>query len=523
MFDKPVTIFSLWRYVLWIFVFCVVVAFSITQLSGEPISNSEGFIHRSQKSVLHLSFFISSRPFTTDFFYKIWGSDPYLVVVGQKILSVFCWTFLGLAISHILRNPFLAMLSLVTLSTAGLWWNVGGWANVMRSESLAFSFFALWYGCTVLLRETKSWRLFVLLCFVTVFFSFTRDNMPYFLFLFAMFTLVFAKSSDAVRKKQWLAYLAIVLIVAILQSVSAQIGKRHQFPLINVILQRILPYQDRVHFFQSRGMPVDAKFIETWKGQWASGHDWALFKDPKNKLFMDFTLYKGKYVYGLFLLTHPVYSIKSAWNDRISIFSLNKYSYTKAPPSNALVQISSWFWNFCAWLIKNLLPVIFIFSVLIVKHDDFPLIGMIGIVFNGFLIYHADAMEVERHSLIVLIVLSTVSVHLLFIYADRLVNKIKGLPIKNYFSIDLYLIFLRLSIFSRSHVLRGNAVWTLCVLPLENNHKQIRKNLIDKDGNQYIFFIPARGRKASKRHSHAKHGNEKFLCRTHDTKIIQRT
>jgi hypothetical protein len=34
--------------------------------------------------------------------------------------------------------------------------------------------------------------------------------------------------------------------------------------------------------------------------------------------------------------------------------------------------------------------------------------------------------------------------------------------------------------FSRSHVLRGNAVWTLCVLPLENNHKQIRKNLIEK-------------------------------------------
>jgi len=31
-------------------------------------------------------------------------------------------------------------------------------------------------------------------------------------------------------------------------------------------------------------------------------------------------------------------------------------------------------------------------------------------------------------------------------------------------------------IFSRSHVLRGNAFWTLCVLHLENNQKQIRKN-----------------------------------------------
>jgi len=138
LFDKPVTIFSLWRYVLWIFVFCVVIAFSITQLSGEPIFNSEGFIERAQQnSVLRLSFFTSSRPFTTDFFYKIWGSNTYSVVAGQKIFAVFCWTFLGLAISSTIRNNFLAMLSLVTFSTAVLWWNVGGWANVMRSESLS--------------------------------------------------------------------------------------------------------------------------------------------------------------------------------------------------------------------------------------------------------------------------------------------------------------------------------------------------------------------------------------------------
>jgi len=257
--------------------------------------------------------------------------------------------------------------------------------------------------------------------------------MPYFLFLFAMFTLAFAKSSDAVQKKQWLIYLAIVLIVAILQSVSAQIGKRHQFPLINVILKRILPYQDRVHFFQSRGMSVDAEFIETWKDQWASSHNWALYKDSKHKPFMDFTLHRGKYVYGQFLLTHPVYAVKSVWDDRVSIFSLNKYSYTNDPPSNVLVQIISSFWNSCAWLIRYLLPVILILSVLIVKRDVFPFIAIVCILCNAFLIFHADAMEVERHSLIVLIVLAVVFVHLVFIFADMLVDKIKVWKNESYF------------------------------------------------------------------------------------------
>lgn len=429
MFNRPLSIYSLWLYGLWLLFFCALTVFAITQLSGEPIFNSEGFIRRSKNSILELSFYTSNRPFTTDFFYKIWGSEPYQVVVGQKIFSVFSWTFLGLAISCTIHNPILKLLSLTTFSSIALWWNVGGWNNVIRSESLSFSFFALWYGVALLFKQTKSSKLFVLLIPVTVFFSFTRDNIPYFLLLFIMLTIIyfFVNKEAELSKRQWIIYIVIVLIVSILQSVSAQIGKRHQFPLINVIFKRILTYDDRIDFFKSRGMPVDNEFILKWKDQWASGHNWELFKNPKYNPFMEFTLHKGKYVYGAFLLTHLGYSIKSAWKDRKEIMSKNLYDYTNHPPLEFLVQICSGFWNTLTNLIKKqLLLLICLVSLLIARREVFPLIAAICILFNGFFIYHADAMEVQRHNLIVLIVLAAVSVHLFFVLTDLLYNKAKS-------------------------------------------------------------------------------------------------
>ena len=127
------------------------------------------------------------------------------------------------------------------------------------------------------------------------------------------------------------------------------------------------------------------------------------------------------------MLTHPKYSLQSAWNNHENILSNNLYGYTSHPPLEVLVQICSGFWNTWVHLIKKqLLPLFCLVSLLMAKREVFPLIAAICILVNSFFMYHADAMEVERHSLIVLIVLAATSMHLFFIAADKLYDKVKS-------------------------------------------------------------------------------------------------
>lgn len=394
--------------------FDFIMAYFLSELSGGPIFNSEGFISRSKNSLLNWSFYTSNRPFTTDLLYKIYGSNPPNAVIGQQILSAFSWTLLGFAVSLTIKRQLLSVLALIIFPTLAFWWNITGWTYVMRSESSAFSLFAFWYAMMVLYHKYH-WRiLLVLLSVVTLFFSFTRDNIPYFLILVAalMFVISF-RSQSKKQRRGWLSYVIIVVIIFTLQVISAQIGARHQFPLINVIFKRILVDEEKTHYFVSHGMPIDEDFITRWKGQWASSHNWALYKEDKYEDFRNFTLHEGKYVYGLFLLSHADYTFKSAWDNRRSIFFVSNWypKYTKNNFHN--IVIISQFWELYSST-TFLLILMSILSLLFIRNYPYLFIIIPCTIINGIFIYHADAMEVIRHSLMIMIVLCTVSMHTLF-------------------------------------------------------------------------------------------------------------
>lgn len=400
-------------------IFDFIMAYFISELSGAPIFNSEGFINRSKNTLLNWSFYTSGRPFTTDFLYKIYGSKPPNAVIGQQILSAFGWTLLGFAVSLTIKRKLLSVLALIVFSTLAFWWNIAGWTYVMRSESSAFSLFAFWYAMMVLYHKYHWPVLLVLLSVVTLFFSFTRDNVPYFLVLVSALMLVISFFGQSRKQRRgWLIYFIIVVIIFILQAISAQIGARHQFPLINVLFQRILVDEEKTHYFVSHGMPVDDDFITRWKGQWASSHGWNLYKEAKYEDFRNFTLHEGKYVYGLFLLNHADYTFKSAWNNRHSIFTTNATPYTgKTPPDHIMIVSQFWELYRSATFLLILMSVL---SLLFIRNYPYLFVIIPCTIINGIFIYHADAMEVMRHSLMIMIVLCTVSMHTLFKISDTL-------------------------------------------------------------------------------------------------------
>lgn len=126
---------------------------------------------------------------------------------------------------------------------------------------------------------------------------------------------------------------------------------------------------------------------------------------------MDFTLHKGKSIYGLFLLTHMGYTLNSAWQNRSLILSTNSTGYTGKPPQRNIIVLSR-FWN---WYHSAtfLLGLMFFISLFFIKKHPYLFATMLCIIINGIFIYHADAMEVARHCLIVEIVISVVTMHTL--------------------------------------------------------------------------------------------------------------
>ncbi len=402
--------------------FGLIVFYFMSVMPVTPQFKSEGFIERSKNSLLSFAFYTSDRPFTVDLFYKIFGSEPSNVVIGQQLFSAFCWTFLGFAISQTIKNRTLSFLSLLILSTVPFWWNIAGWTNVMRSESVTFSLFALWYANLILYYEYRIKILFVTLCTVTLLFSFTRDNIPYFLLLFAALLAFLPRKRHA-----WFKYFVFVLIVFGLQVSSAQTGQRHQFPLINVLLQRVLVDEVRVDYFISHGMPVDKDFIEKWERQWATSYDWALYKEARYEDFMDFTIHDGKYVYGLFLLENVDYTFKSVWDNKQHLFVSNLNEYTEHPPKKIMITVFSKGWDLLA---SATLPLLLIplMSLFLIKRHPYLFLILPSILVNAIFIYHADAMEVQRHSLIVMTVWLTIFIHASLKLLDATMNGSTAAP-----------------------------------------------------------------------------------------------
>lgn len=415
-----------WRLVLALLSGAVCFGYLVSLLPIEPIFNSEGFIERSKQPLFSLAFFTGIRPFTTDFVYKLAGSDPHTAVVFQLAISTFSWAFLGFAVSGSVRSRVFAALAIVVIALASLWWNVAGWNWVMRSESLSFSLLAAWLGCLLLLYQKPGWLRLIPLAVVTVFFSFTRDNLPPFLVgitsSIVLFAFVCKRRESGAFRRVFSAYLGVVLGVAVCQGISAHLGKRHVFPLLNVLFQRVLTDEQRLEWFESHGMPCDDS-IMAFRGLWASSHDFVLYEHPKYAAFLDWVERDGKLVYGKYLLTHPGYTLTLKRTVSGTWYGTDSYESTNSPPRSIPLTVAGWVYCAGKWNLYALGVLALVGLVLFFKHKlntmfVLPALLHFWLYTNLLFVFHADAMEVERHSLMIPIAVHVVMLFTVFLLVD---------------------------------------------------------------------------------------------------------
>lgn len=383
---------------------------------GTPIFFADDYVNRSGNSWLKLSFYTADRPFTTDLFYKIWGSSARGALLGNQVFSVGCWTFLGWCLALSMRRLVPALAVLFLFAIASLWWNIAGWTQVMLSESITFSLFALWYGHILLMARRPRIHGLVCLVLVTFFFSFTKDSVAYFLLGFALVAAFWFSLSGKPRAIHpfWSTYLGLVLLICALQWASARVKNRHAFPLINVMLQRILPSEARIHWFKHHGAPLESLEGDApdWKNAWASSHEWSIYGDARHGEFKQWVLGPGRLTYARYLLSHPRETLRSAWHDRHLIYSHGLVNYTEPEPESGLVRLAGWFWNPARTPLILGFLLVYLVLWLFRPLATLPLMLAAGSLGHGLFIYHADAMEIQRHCLLV-----AVGIYVAFLHA----------------------------------------------------------------------------------------------------------
>jgi hypothetical protein len=417
---------------LWNPVFCVCLCmYVLTQVQTPPVLNQEGYLERSQQSLSDPAFFFSARAFTTTLIYKVCGSNPERIVRFQKIFLVASWTLLSTTLGMLVASPFLRFLSWCVFPCMALWWNILGWSSLLLSEACSFSFFAVWLSALIVFLKKPSRLTLLVSIVVGVLFSFSKDNLPYFLLIATVLLLVsvrvcikpfFERYSPLLK-----SLLFAMLLLFLVQNVSAQIGQRQQFCLVNVLLQRIFPNPEYSAWFIDRGMPVESDILK-YRGQWASLENFRLFNDMQYESFMKWVLYRGTSVYAIFLVTHPDYTFRPFVKLLPVLFSYNLNLFVGLPPD-----------IFCFRLLYAILPATSILASIALALVSFaaaiirkravyvvPMVLLISLWANALFIYHADAMDVPRHCLMNMIGLECLSYMAFLLIADSVVCQKKS-------------------------------------------------------------------------------------------------
>lgn len=399
-----------------------------------PIKNSEGYLMRSEHSLLSREFYFGPRPFVTSLMYKLYGSTERGAVLGQLVFSTVSWLVLTFALGRFIESPLRRLLHCLLFPTLAAWWNVMGWNMVMRAESTAFSWLALWCAALAQYCRRQSTVHAGLLAVASFFLCFTRDSLP--LLVLPIVGLVLGiewyRARRTARAKRLSILAATLALTATFQVVTSQsvihpqFRTRHEFPLVNVIIRRVLPNDEARSWFKEQGMPVHEEILR-WKKKWASGNDFAIFEKKKYARFRTWVREEGKYTYLRYLLLHPGRTFRSAFDARAAIFSTNLTYYTKGSPDRFPFRlIDFWYplitpslalgvavWMLARGMVGRLSLTSWAFACAI------PLVFV-----NGILVFHMDAMEVERHALLGMVMLQIAVYALWLDWAGRRRNAV---------------------------------------------------------------------------------------------------
>jgi hypothetical protein len=380
-------------------------------------------------------------------FYKLLGSDD-LRVAGQVTLSVVCWLALAAVVAASITSRRLRLVALTSILLFSLAPQVTHWDPILLSESLTVSLTAGALAAWLWLVQRPSWRWLAVAAGVTLVWVFSRDTNAYLVACLGVAMLVAIPFVN--RRRMLLVGATAMLVIAALSVASADGGAtagqraaalaggpngsfgrtaeayrlpaqqyylfsegRWEFPLLNVMGQRVLTDPDKLSYFQDHGMPVTPALTQM-AGQYAPGRNGTFYRSPALAGFRQWLVDKGTSTYTSYLLTHPAQAAKAFTADpRAMLFADQELAeqetngavrepvrdFLPGPVERLFLDRSVF--SLGLWLLLGGAALVLALTRIPRWTWAVPLATLLSTVPHMLVVWNGDSQELQRHSLLV--------------------------------------------------------------------------------------------------------------------------
>jgi hypothetical protein len=371
------------------------------------IGDSWSYLQGASLDLTDPAFFSERRPWAILLIIKILGSSQVAIELFQLSLSALAWLWLAWTFVRSLQNGWTKLVGFSLTLGLSLTPSVQIWNHTVLSESLSISLMVLILCVFVSLSQQWKWRYLLWLVLFFLIWMSVREANAY-VALFVAISLLLVGWIQRRLRAHWLLSFSIALIFFFNHQLSSAYAlPRWALPLAEVITHRILPEREYLQYFQQNGMPVNSELLAL-SGRNAISDNYAVINNTKLKKFTRWLFNDSRNVYVRFLMTHPAYTI---WSPLADIQVLLGYDYVVGIPVPAYVpalpaQVNelfyplSWFW---VYLGLSLASLGFIFATsLRTNRGVFWVIAVFFLLSipHLYLVWHGDALDVERHAVI---------------------------------------------------------------------------------------------------------------------------
>lgn len=397
-----------------IFVVYIVLCQQIFEYA-QPVfwNDSVAYVDISRRSLLDKDFWITVRPFTIPLIYKLTGISGEGVALRQWQIAAVCWGIFAWAAvrtfhTRWLRFPAFAMILLFSLSL-----DITLWHKVVHSESLSMSLFVMMLAGWLLALDwlknhpIPSLRQQILIgtgvSLLMVLWSFARDVHAYFVLgTVGILMLVMLVVWRQTRHMRIAAGIVILFGVGtyLIQDATANAGQRWQAPLANILGQRILPDPERTQFMIEQGMPYTPE-VRAFTRERSYTQDY-------KRIFGDWLMEgtQAKRAYMRFLLSDPIAHLRETRDNRHRLFDRDLRWYARleeTPIPEWQIRLTDFFYPKGKGLERLVYVAVgLLIGCGVLRLTDrrwlVPLTLLLLVVPMAFVVWHGDAMEMERHA-----------------------------------------------------------------------------------------------------------------------------
>ena len=251
--------------------------------------DTEVFLHMAALKWTNPYFYHGLRPWTVPILHSLvnGAKNIHNIILLQSIVSYVSWIFLAFIVVCFLKDYLAKVVAFFLIAFIPLNGFIHHYSLVILSESLSFSFLAVFLGSYLWYTNKQSILSVICLAIVALIFAFTRDTDAYRVLLMTLPILILIvqhirnKVPGVTRHTVLFIVFIFIFIGSDLSSsnikcrdcVHPYTNARWHMPIVNNLLQRILPFEDRVKYYEAHGLPVTSALM-AMKYKYASSDNW---------------------------------------------------------------------------------------------------------------------------------------------------------------------------------------------------------------------------------------------------------